>query len=83
MCFTSKSLGEGQDTQLSLSWRTIYEGEKEEEFCDKCDMKDLYYKIKGLVEKLVGKKEVIKEETLMKVEPVMVEKPEQKVRFIE
>ena len=81
--FHLQVIGEGQDTQLSLSWRTIYEKKKEAKLCEKCVTKDLYYKIKGLVEKLVGKKEVVKEETLLKVEPVKVEKPEQEVRIIE
>ncbi len=34
--FHLQVLGEGQDTQLSLSWRTLDEKRKEEEFCEGC-----------------------------------------------
>jgi len=69
--FHLQVIGEGQDTQLSLSWRTLDEKRKEEEFCEGCGTGELRKMIGGLVEKLVGGK---------KVEPVVVvEKKEMKV----
>ena len=34
--FHLQVIGEGDDTQLSLSWRTLEEKRKEEEFCEGC-----------------------------------------------
>ena len=55
--FHLQVLGEGKDTQLSLSWRTLDEKRKEEEFCEDCGTGELRKMIDGLVEKLVGMKE--------------------------
>ena len=75
--FHLQVLGEGDDTQLSLSWRTLDEKRKETDVCMGCGTFQLNEKVGGLVEKLVGVKEeiVIKEETPKKVEQVVVETP--------
>ena len=39
--FHLQVIGEGQDTQLSLSWRTLDEKRKEEEFCEGCGTGEL------------------------------------------
>ena len=52
--FHLQVIGEGQDTQLSLSWRTLDEKRKEEEFCKGCGTCELRELIGGLVQKLVG-----------------------------
>ena len=73
--FHLEVIGEGIDTQLSLSWRTLDEKKKETDFCEECKTRELNEKIGGLVQKLVGvKKEVVvKEEPPRKVDPVVVE----------
>ena len=75
--FHLQVIGEGSDTQLSLSWRTLDEKRKETDVCMGCGTFQLNEKVGGLVEKLVGvKKEVVvKEESPKKVEPVVVETP--------
>ncbi len=75
--FHLQVIGEGSDTQLSLSWRTLDEKRKETNVCMGCGTFQLNEKVGGLVEKLVGvKKEVVvKEESPKKVEPVVVETP--------
>ena len=75
--FHLQVLGEGVDTQLSLSWRTLDEKRKETDYCEGCKTKELNGKVGGLVEKLVGIEEevVVKEEPPKKVEPVVVETP--------
>ena len=60
--FHLQVLGEGDDTQLSLSWRTLDEKRKEEEFCERCRTGELRKMIGGLVENLVGKSVVEKSE---------------------
>ena len=52
--FHLQLIGEGNDIQLNLKWTTLEEKRNEEYFCEKCSTKDLYYKLEGLVEKLVG-----------------------------
>ena len=66
--FHLQVIGEGQDTQLSLSWRTLDEKRKEEEFCEECGTRELRKMIDGLVEKLVGKREEIVEKPVVVVE---------------
>jgi len=56
--FHLQVIGEGDDTQLSLSWRTLDEKRKEEEFCEGCKTSDLRRMVDGLVEKLVGVKKI-------------------------
>ena len=75
--FHLQVIGEGEDTQLSLSWRTLDEKRKETDVCMGCGTFQLNDKVGGLVEKLVGVKEevVVKEEPPKKVEPVVVETP--------
>ena len=72
--FHLQLIGEGNDIQLNLKWTTLEEKRNEEYFCEKCSTKDLYYKLEGLVEKLVGVKEV---------EPVVVERPVVEVKKVE
>ena len=64
--FHLQVIGEGDDTQLSLSWRTLDEKRKETDVCLVCGTFQLNDKVRGLVEKLVGVKNV---------EPVVVETP--------
>ena len=45
--FHLQVLGEGDDTQLSLSWRTLDEKKKEEEFCEGCRTGELRKMIGG------------------------------------
>jgi len=68
--FHLQVIGEGDDTKLSLSWRTLDEKKKETDVCMGCGTFQLNDKVDGLVEKLVGvKKElVVKEEPPKKVE---------------
>ena len=54
--FHLQVLGEGNDTQLSLSWRTLDEKRKETDVCLGCATFQLNEKVGGLVEKLVGVK---------------------------
>ena len=49
--FHLQVLGEGKDTQLSLSWRTLDEKKKETDVCMRCGTFQLNDKVKGLVEK--------------------------------
>ena len=53
--FHLQVIGEGDDTQLSLSWRTLDEKRKETDYCEGCKTKELNQRVVGLVEKLVGK----------------------------
>ena len=71
--FHLQVIGEGDDTQLSLSWRTLDEKRKEEEFCEGCGTGQLRKMIDGLVEKLVGVKEI---------KPVVVKKPVVEVKKV-
>ena len=63
------------DTQISLTWNDLYKKRVEEEYCEGCKTKQLRKMIEGLVEKLIGVKDVVKEEPPKKVEPVVVERP--------
>ena len=53
--FHLQVIGEGNDTQLSLSWRTLDEKRKETDVCLGCGTFQLNDKVGGLVEKLVVK----------------------------
>ena len=75
--FHLQVLGEGDDTQLSLSWRTLDEKKKETDVCMGCGTFQLNDKVDGLVEKLVGvKKEVVVKEELINVSLDEVRNPE-------
>ena len=63
--FHLQVIGEGDDTQLSLSWRTLDEKRKETDYCEGCKTKELNEKVSGLVEKLDG----VKEQVVVKKEP--------------
>ena len=63
--FHLQVLGEGKDTQLSLSWRTLDEKKKETDYCEGCKTKELNEKVSGLVEKLVGVKKVYTDEPVV------------------
>jgi len=73
--FHLQVIGEGQDTQLSLSWRTLDEKRKEEDYCRSCGTYELREMIGGLVEKLVGEKSV---EVVVEKKPIVVVKKKQK-----
>ena len=75
--FHLQVLGEGDDTQLSLSWRTLDEKKKETDYCVGCGTFQLNEKVGGLVENLVGiKKEVEVKEELINVSLDEVRNPE-------
>ena len=63
--FHLEVIGEGSDTQLSLSWRTLDEKKKETDVCMGCGTFQMNEKVGGLVEKLVG----VKKEVVVKEEP--------------
>ena len=52
--FHLQVIGEGDDTQLSLGWRTLDEKRKETDVCLGCGTFQLNDKVRGLVGKLVG-----------------------------
>ena len=56
------------DTQISLTWNDLDKKRVEEEYCEGCKTKQLRKMIEGLVEKLIGVKDVVKEEPQKKVE---------------
>jgi hypothetical protein len=64
--FHLQVIGEGKDSQLNLTWRTLDEKKNETDVCLGCGTFQLNDKVRGLVEKLVGVKNV---------EPVVVETP--------
>jgi len=51
--FHLQVIEEDSNTQLSLSWRTLDDKKRENDFCEECKTKDLNRKINELVEKLV------------------------------
>ena len=72
--FHLQVLGEGDDTQLSLSWRTLDEKRKETDFCEGCKTKELNKRVVGLVGKLVGK-------SVIEKPSVVIDKSSKKVLF--
>ena len=76
--FHLQVLGEGKDTQLSLSWRTLDEKKKETDYCEECKTKELNDKVKGLVEKLVGVKKFYTDEPVVQ----KIEKDKTKGMFV-
>ena len=54
--FNLQIIGEGKDTQLNLTWRTLDEKRIEEDYCKGCGTFELREMIGVLVEKLVGAK---------------------------
>ena len=56
--FQLQIVEEDGDTQLSLRWMSGNERKVETDYCEGCKTKILNDKVKGLVEKLVGKKKV-------------------------
>ena len=57
--FHLQVIGEGDDTQLSLSWRTLDEKRKETDICSGCGTIELSGIVMGLVGKLVGVEEEV------------------------
>jgi len=68
--FNLQIIGEGKDSQLNLKWVTLDEKKNETDFCEGCNTKVLNNKVRGLVEKLVGVKEVEPVVEVKKVEKV-------------
>ena len=66
--FHLEVIGEGSDTQLSLSWRTLDEKRKETEYCEGCKTKELNEKVNGLVQKLIGLYDVLDENRITELE---------------
>ena len=56
--FHLQVIGEGKDTQLNLTWRTLDKKKNEEDYCKGCGTFELRKMIGGLVEKLVGGEKV-------------------------
>ena len=56
--FHLQVIGEGNDTQLNLAWRTLDEKRNEEDYCKGCGTLELRKMIGGLVEELVGEKRI-------------------------
>ena len=56
--FNLQVLGEDKDTQLNLTWTTLDEKKNETDVCLGCGTFQLNDKVRGLVEKLVGVKNV-------------------------
>ena len=54
--FHLQVIGEGSNTQLSLSWRTLDENKKETDFCENCETKELNTKINNLISNLIKSK---------------------------
>ena len=52
-------LGEGDDTQMSLSWKTLDEKKKETDICSGCGTIELSEIVMGLVGRLVGVEEEV------------------------
>ena len=73
--FKLELVSEEGDTQISLTWNDQNQKRVEVEYCEGCKTKNLINLIGSLVEKLVGVKDVVKEEPPKKVEPVVVERP--------
>ena len=63
--FNLQIIGEGEDSQLNLKWVTLEEKKNETDFCEGCNTKELNDKVRGLVEKLVGKKKVFTDEPVV------------------
>ena len=63
--FHLQVIGEGSNTQLSLSWRTLEEKKKVNDICMGCGTFQLNDKVMGLVEKLVGVKKVFTDEPVV------------------
>ena len=51
--FHLQVIGEGSNTQLSLSWRTLYENKKETDICLECETFEINLKIKNLISSLI------------------------------
>jgi len=60
------------DTQISITWNDQDQKRVEEDYCEGCKTKNLINLIGGLVEKLVGVKDVVKEKS--DLQSVVVEK---------
>ena len=73
--FKMDLMSEDGDTHISITWNDLNQKRVEEEYCEGCKTKELRNMIGGLVEKLVGVKDVVKEEPPKKVEPKVVEIP--------
>jgi hypothetical protein len=76
--FNLQVLVEGKDTQLNLTWRTLDEKKNETDVCLGCGTFQLNDKVRGLVEKLVGVKNV---EVVQKKPIIVVEKKEKGVLY--
>ena len=76
--FNLQVLGEDKDTQLNLTWRTLDEKRNETDVCLGCGTFQLNDKVRGLVEKLVGVKNV---EVVQKKPIIVVEKKEKGVLY--
>ena len=63
--FNLQIIGEGKDSQLNLTWRTLDEKKNEEDYCKGCGTFELREMIGGLVEKLVGVKKVFMDEPVV------------------
>jgi hypothetical protein len=76
--FNLQIIGEGKDSQLNLTWRTLDEKRNETDVCLGCGTFQLNDKVRGLVEKLVGVNNV---EVVQKKPIIVVEKKEKGVLY--
>ena len=76
--FNLQIIGEGKDSQLNLKWITLDEKKNETDVCLGCGTFQLNDKVRGLVEKLVGVKNV---EVVQKKPIIVVEKKEKGVLY--
>ena len=74
--FHLEVIGEGSDSQLSLSWRTLDEKKKEEQFCENCKTVELRKLIGGLVANLLG----LKKEISVQSDPNDEDKIDEKIK---
>jgi len=72
--FNLQIIGEGEGSQLNLKWITLDEKKNEEDYCKGCGTIELREMIGGLVEKLVGVKEVEQPMVLVQKKPILKRK---------
>ncbi len=64
-------MSEEGDTQISLTWNDLEKKRVEEDFCEGCKTKDLRQMIEGLVEKLIGGKNLQQSLSIKKVTGIL------------
>ncbi len=70
--FKMDLISEDGDTQISITWNDQDQKRVVEDYCEGCKTKGLRLMIGGLVEKLIGVKDVVKEEPPKKVQTIKI-----------